>query len=163
VGEGVEGAARIDAADAGKAVKRLDYHLAPLGEGLDHLPRRLLRAGQRRDPGILRRSVDAGMAVDRELGCGADQILGPDAVSQAPNGHRIGLAPAVEEDEAVAYLRIAQEAHMLGPVIDHAAVDFIAHHRDVGEALEPFDEALDLAARHDAARWIGRTIEDDEA
>ena len=38
--EGIERAARLDAADAGEAVELLDHHLAARGEGRDHLRRR---------------------------------------------------------------------------------------------------------------------------
>src|SRR6266700_4457967 len=75
VGEGVEGTARLGAADPGKPVERRGDHLAALGECLDHAVDRLTRAFERGDPGILRRRVDAGMAVDREpLGVGENRL-----------------------------------------------------------------------------------------
>src|SRR5260221_11913705 len=103
------------------------------------------------------------MAVDGETRGVGDEALGPDAVAEAPARHRIGLAPAVEQDETVADRGIGQQADMLGAVIDHAAIDLVAHDGDVGETLEPGDEAVDLGARHDAAGRVGRAGEDDEA
>ena len=52
---------------------------------------------------------------------------------------------------------------MLGAVIENFAVDFVAHHRDVRMAFEPGDEAVEFGARHDAARRVGRAVDDQEA
>src|SRR5689334_19728599 len=115
--EGVERTTRIDAAYARQAVERSDDDLAPFGEGAHHPLHRLARTLERRDPGILRRRVDAGVAVDRKpLGIG-EQRLRPHAVAHAPPGHRIGLAPAVEQDQPLAQGWVLQQADMLGAVI----------------------------------------------
>src|SRR5215472_4635001 len=53
VGKRIEGAAGIDAAEARELAERLDDVLAPLGEGLDHRPSRLLWPLERGDTRIL--------------------------------------------------------------------------------------------------------------
>ena len=60
---------------------------------------RILRAGQRREAGILRRRVDAGPGVDRELAHVVVERLRPHRVAHPPAGHGVGLRPAVEQDQ----------------------------------------------------------------
>src|SRR5207247_10383721 len=102
IGEGIERAAWLGAAKPGQAVEGRDDRRTALGEGGDHAADRLTRALQRRDPGKLGGGVDAGMAVDRESLGRAEQCPGPYPVAQAPSGHRISLAPPVEQYHAVA-------------------------------------------------------------
>src|SRR3546814_5680888 len=40
-------------------------------------------------------------------------------------GHGVGLAPAVQHDDAVADLRVLQQTDVLAPVIEHLAVDLV--------------------------------------
>src|SRR5690242_14973892 len=98
VGEGIEGTPGLLTAKARQPVQRLDDHLAPLGKFRDHAVYRLARPGQRGNPGVLCGGVDAGMTVDREPLGVPKQRLGPYRITQPPAGHRVGLAPAVEQD-----------------------------------------------------------------
>src|SRR5207248_10653129 len=97
--KGIERAARIDAADARQGIQRRNDDLAPLRKRLDHALNRVPRAFERRDSGPLRRGIDAGMTVDREPLGMREERFRPDAVTHAPAGHRIRLAPAVEQDD----------------------------------------------------------------
>src|SRR5438132_589940 len=71
-------------------------------------------------------------------------------------------APGVEQDDALLQLGIAEETDVLGAVIEDLAIDLVAHHRDVRVFFEPGDEAVEFLARHDAARRIGRAVDDEE-
>src|SRR6266446_9319044 len=163
IGERVERAARLRAAKPGQAVERRDDRLAALGEGGDHSAHRLARALQRRDPGKLGGGVDAGMAIDREPLGRAEQCLGPHPIAQPPAGHRIGLAPPVEQDHTVADGWVAEQAAMFGAVIEDLAIDLVAEDGDLGMPREPGDQPVELFPRHDAARRIGRTVDDQQA
>ena len=93
---------------------------------------RVLRPFERGDAGVLRRRVDAGVAVDREPHDVLDQRLRPHREAEPPAGHGVGLGPAVEQDQPVADLGIAQEALVLAPAVEHLAVDLVRHDGDVG-------------------------------
>src|SRR6185312_5407816 len=67
VGEGVERALGRGARDAGQFVQPLDHHFAPPVELGDHLGHFVLRPLERRQAGKLRRRVDAGIQIDRQL------------------------------------------------------------------------------------------------
>ena len=83
--------------------------------------------------------------------------------AEPPAGHGVGLGPAVEQDQPVADLGIAQEALVLAAAVEHLAVDLVRQDGDVRVPLEAGDEALDLLLRHGAAAGIVRAVEDDEA
>ena len=71
------------------------------------------------------------------------ELARPDRVAEAPAGHRVGLRPAVEQDQPVADRRIGEQADMLLAVIDHVVVDLVRHDRDV-RATSP-DPATSLS------------------
>src|SRR5438477_1553440 len=162
VRERVKRTARLDAADPRQRIQRRDDDFAPLGEGLDHPLDRLARAFEGGDAGPLRRRIDAGMAIDRQPLGMREQRLRPHAVAHTPAGHRIGLAPAVEQDDLLADRGIGEQADMLGAVIEDLAIDLVAHDRDMRVLFETGDEAVEFGARHDAARRIGRAVDDQE-
>ncbi len=110
--------------------------------------------------GELRGGVDAGMAIDGEPLGMREQRFGPDAITQPPAGHRIGLAPAVEQDDAVAQAWIGEQAHMPGAVIENLAIDLVAQDRHLRMALEPGRQLVELALRHHPAGRVGRAVED---
>ena len=130
-------------------------------EGLDHRRDVVLRAFERFDAGPLRGGVDAGVAVDAEADGVADDRRRPDAVAEAPAGHRVGLAPAVEQDEAVADLGVVEHGDVLAAVVGHAVVDLVAEDGDVRVLLEAGDELVDLGLRHGAAGGVGGRVDDD--
>src|SRR3546814_12528093 len=78
-------------------------------------------------------------------------------------GHGVGLAPAVQHDDAVADLRVLQQADVLAPVIEHLAVDLVRQDGHLRVGRQPLDQAVDLGARRHAAVRIGRAVEDAEA
>ncbi len=162
VGECVERALRGRATDARQAVQALDHDFAPAVELRDHPRHLVLRTLQRGKPGILRRRVDAGMQVDRELARIVVELAGPNRVAQPPAGHGIGLRPAIEQDQPVADRRIGEQAHVGLAVIDHVVVDLVRHHRHIGKAVETGDELVDLALWRDAAGRIGRRVHDQQ-
>ncbi len=51
---------------------------------------------------------------------------------------------------------------MLGAVVKDLAVDFVTEHGDLRVPFEPGDQAVELMPRHDAARRVGRAINDEE-
>ncbi len=51
---------------------------------------------------------------------------------------------------------------MLGAVVKDLAVDFVAEHGDLRVPFEPGDQPVELVPRHDAARRVGRAVDDDE-
>src|SRR6516164_500064 len=142
VGESVKRAARLRAAKAGQAIEGRHDHFPALGKRFYHSVDRLTRTFERGNPGKLGRSVDAGVAVDRQPLRSTEQRLRPDPIAQPPAGHRIGLAPPVEQDHAVADRRVAEQARMLGAVIEDLAVDLVAEDGDLRVALEPGDEPV---------------------
>ena len=77
-------------------------------------------------------------------------------LAHAPPGHGIGLAPAVEQDQPVADRFVAEQADMLAAVVEHPAVDLIAHHEDLRVILQALDQPVELLARHRAAGRVGR-------
>src|SRR5262249_57779080 len=109
------------------------------GERGNHAMHRLARPLQRRDPGELCRSVYAGVAVDREPLGRAEQRLWPYPIAQPPAGHRIGLAPPVQQDHAVADRGVAEQAGMLSAVIEDLAVNLVAEHGDLRVTFESGD------------------------
>ena len=106
VGKSIERAFRRRAGDAGQFVQALDHDFPPLVELGDHLAHFVLRAFERREPGILCRGVDAGMQIDRKLARIVVELAWPHRVAEPPAGHGIGLRPAVEQDQPVADRRI---------------------------------------------------------
>ena len=90
------------------------------------------------------------------------QRLRPYRITQPPPGHRIGLAPAVEQDQPVAQRRVAKKADVLGAVVKDLPVDFVAEYGDLRMPFEPGDQPVELVARHNAARRVGRAVDDDE-
>src|SRR5215471_10965578 len=89
------------------------------------ISRRSAKAATMRWTG-LRGGVDTRVAVDRKALGMREQDLGPHRVAEPPAGHRIGLAPAVQQDQPVAQRWIAQQADMLGGVIENFAVNLVA-------------------------------------
>src|SRR6516162_7676380 len=162
VGESVERATRLHAAKPRQAIERRNDHFAALGKRSHHAMDRLARTLQRGDAGELGGRVDAGMAVDREPLGRAEQRLWPDPIAEPPAGHRIGLAPPVEQNHPVADRGVAEQADMLGAIIEDLAVDLVAEHGDLGMALEPGDQPVELAARHDSTGRVGRAVDDQE-
>ena len=122
----------------------------------------VLRAGERGKPGILRRRIDAGIKVHRELARIVVKLARPHRIAEPPAGHGVGFRPAVEQDQPVADRRIGQQAHVRLAVIDHVIVDLVRHHGDVGISLQSGDELVDFRLRRHAAGRIGRRIEDEE-
>ena len=92
-----------------------------------------------------------------------DERARPHREAEPPAGHGVGLGPAVEDDEPVADLGVAQEALVLAIAVEHLAVDLVRQHGDVGVPLQAGDEALHLLGRHGAAAGIVRAVEDDQA
>ena len=115
----------------------------------------ILRPGQSGDAGILRRRVDAGVQIDRQLAGIVIKLARPDGIAQAPAGHGIGLGPAIEQDQPVADGRVIQQGDMLLPVIDELVVDLVAHHRHLRPGFHALDEGFDLGFGGDAAGGIG--------
>jgi hypothetical protein len=162
VGEGVEGAARLHAGNAGQAVELRDREAPAPVEGGDHLVHRVLRAGQRREPRVLGGRVDAGVGIDGQTDRGVRQDPGPDPVAEAPAGHGVGLAPAVEQDHPFAQALVGQQARVAPAVVEHAAVDLVGEDRDLREIGQHGGDPLDLLGRDDAAGGIGRAVEDEQ-
>src|SRR5215208_4983493 len=111
---------------------------------------------------ILRRRIDAGMTVDsKPLGV-REQRLWPHAIAHSPAGHRIRLAPAVEQDHPLAQGWVLEKADMLCAVIDDLAIDLITHDGNLRMALKPGDEPVEFGARHHAAGRISRAVDDQQ-
>src|SRR5580704_17028298 len=89
VGKGVERALRRRARRAGKLVQAGDDDFAPLIELGDHFRRFVLRTGEGCKAGILRRGIDAGMQVDRELARIVVKLSRPYRIAEPPAGHGV--------------------------------------------------------------------------
>ena len=89
--------------------------------------------------------------------------LRPHRVAEPPPGHGVGLAPPVEQDDAVRDLGIGEERGVLAAVVDDPRVDLVAQHGHPGMLREPRRELVDLTLRHRPAGRIGRGVENDEA
>ena len=85
-----------------------------------------------------------------------------DPIGQPPSGHSVGLAPAVEEDNAVADILKFQKAHMFVTVIKHAAVNLVAQHRHPRMFGQSRRQPFHFFARRHAAGGIGGAVEDDK-
>src|SRR3546814_14416822 len=70
-------------------------------------------------------------------------------------GHGVGLAPAVQHDDAVADLRVLQQADVLAPVLEHLAVDLVRQDGHLRLGRQPLDQAVALGARS-AGRRAGK-------
>ena len=87
------------------------------------------------DAGELCRRVDAGVAVDREADDLLDQRVGPHREAKPPTGHRIGLGPAIEQDQPVAAVSdSSSRLIVLAPIIQHLAVDLVRQQRHVRDS-----------------------------
>ena len=95
------------------------------------------------------------------VACGASSA-GQTPVADAPAGHGIGLAPAVEHDHPVADRRIVEQRDMLAALVEQAAVDLVAHDGDVGMGLQPLGQAVEGFSGDDASRRVGRAVEHEE-
>ena len=146
----------------GSSFSAVDHDRPALVEFGDHGGDRILRAGERREPGVLRRRVDARPGVDGELADVVVETLRPHRIAHAPPGHGVGLRPAVEQDQPVADLGIGEQRDVREPVVGHLPVDLVGEDRDVGKARQPFDQRVDLRLGGDAAGRVGRRIEDDQ-
>ena len=146
----------------GEPVEAFDHDLPPLVELGDHGRDRILRAGERGKPGILRRSIDAGMQIDRELARVVVELARPYRIAEPPAGHGVGLRPAIEQNKPIADRRILQQADVGLAVVEHVVVDLVRHDGDVGMAFEPSDELVDLGLRRHAAGRVGRRIDNQE-
>src|SRR6201998_1257636 len=102
------------------------------------------------------------MAVDREPFGVAKQRFWPYAIPEPPSGHCIGLAPSVQQDQAVTDRRIPQKARMRGAVIKDFAIDFVAENCNLRVSFEGGDEPVEFVARHDAAGWVSGTVDNDQ-
>src|SRR5262245_5931421 len=123
--EHVEGAAGIEAADTRQLIEQRHDGAAALVEGRHHLMHLILRSLQGCDAGVLRRGIDAGVAVDAQAHDVVDEGRRPNRKAEAPTGHGVGLGPAVEQDQPIADLGVAQKALVLAPAVEHLAIDLI--------------------------------------
>ena len=101
VRERVERPARHHARDAREPVQTLDQDLAPAHELGHHRVDRVVRAGERGDPGQLHRRRRAGDRVDEEPREWLDQRGRHRRIPEPPPGHGIRLREAVEQDGPV--------------------------------------------------------------
>ena len=99
--------------------------------------------------------------IDKPLGR-IDPGFGPDAVAEAPAGHGVGLGPAVEQDGAVAQMLVGEQAGMGFAVEQQPGINLVAQDGDMGEALQPGGERIDLGLGRHAAGRVGRAVEDDQ-
>ena len=86
---------------------------------------RVLRTFKRRDPGELRRCIDAGIGVDGQLARDVAPRLRPHGIAEPPSGHRVRVRPAVEQNEPVPNLRIVEQRLMREAVIGELAKNLI--------------------------------------
>ena len=103
------------------------------------------------------------MTIDGKPSCLFHQACRPDRIAHAPARHRVGLAPAIQHDHAIAQLGKAKQADVLAPAIKHLAIDLVAEDGEVGIPGEARHEFGDLGFRIRPASRIGRAVDDDEA
>src|SRR5262245_4591253 len=161
--EHVEGAAGIETADPRQLIEQRHDGTAALVEGRHHLMHLILRSFQGCDAGVLRRGIDAGVAVDAQAHHVVDERRRPNRKAEAPTGHGVGLGPAVEQDQPIADFGVAQKALVLAPAVEHRAINLVREHGNVPVLFEPDGQALHLCGRHRAAAGIVRAVENNQA
>src|SRR5690606_24323210 len=161
VREGVEGAARADARDAGERVERVDQEVPPATELGDHLLDGLPWSADRGDRAVLPEGAGAGDDVDVVELEGREELRRNDAPAETPARHRPGLREAVDDDRAIEHAGQGCDARER-LVVGEVEVDLIREDVEAAAARLRCD-GLEVRARQDAAgRVLGR-VQDHEA
>jgi hypothetical protein len=109
--EDVERALHRRAFDAGNLLHRVEHHAPRVVDG-NHLANALLRASERGDAGGHREAGGGLRAVRLIDARQLDDRLWAGQPAQAPAGHCIGLAEAVDDDRAFGHARLCGQAEM---------------------------------------------------
>src|SRR6266542_2108163 len=145
---------------AGDRPDHLGHPVAPALVDVATLGDGLLRAGQRRDAGLLDRPEDPDTAVVVEQVDPLDDLRVPDHEPDPPAGHPVGLGHREHLDAYVFRARRRQETARLAPVVDEVAVGEVVHHGRAG-LVRVLDGLLKRAVRHRDRAGVARVVQID--
>jgi len=143
------------------SLQPVDDEVAAGPELRDHVVDLALRAAQRLDRARLGEGGRATHRVDDERAVGLLEPFRDDRVAEPPASHGIRLREAVEDDRPVGHPGQARERDVLGAVVQDSGIDLVGQHEEVmtdGELGDP----LDVRGGQDAARRVGRRVDDEE-
>ena len=157
----VEGAVRLDAAQAVNLADALDHEFAAVVEDVAHLHELLLAAVQGGEGRVLRdaRRVARGVALEGIDGLG-DLLRGGEP-ADAPARHRVRLGDAVDDDRMILHpLADLRHGEVLYAVVDELGIDLVGEHPNA-RLFAHRGQGADLRLGVHRARGVGGRVEDE--